>query len=164
MTETACNSSEIIDVVSEIKRHGLVDDVYRIIFSNIDCILRHQIVPKFWSFFNNIFDWESGFYQFQLAVYELYNEYQKFNRIFNDLTPLIEHVNGVSVTDCYAEFRELLKVDLLSQLPHHFNAAVYGFYFTSFEVFANSQSNTGEFTIVFHWKLCSSQLNKFSFD
>lgn len=136
-------------VVKELQRIGLLEDVFKIIFSNIDIILRHQIVPKFWVFFNNIFDWETGFYQFQLAVYELYNECQKFHRIFADMAPLVERMRGVEPNHCYVEFRELLKVNLLSQLPHHFNAAVYGFYFTSFEVFANSQTDSGGYPITF---------------
>lgn len=136
-------AKEDIDfITNEFIRLGIVDDVYGIVMNNIDHILRHQIVPKFWSYFNMQDDTESGFYQFQLAICELHNECERFQKTFRRMQPIIERLS--QPIDTQVEFNVLLKATLLSQLPQNFNEVVYAFYQTSFKVFANSHQELGK--------------------
>lgn len=109
---------------------------------NISYLLRHQIVPKFWKYFNVDNDMENGFYQFQLSVYELHQEFEKFKRILRDLQML--KLQPKSEQNQFNEFSDLLKFTLLSQLPTDFTKIVYSFYHISFKVFANSHQDNGE--------------------
>lgn len=112
-------------------------------------MLRHYIVPKFWKNFSTDNDTENGFYQFQLSIYELHQEFQKFQRILDRVRPmkLVCRFNN----PVYRErneldvFKNMLKIDLLSQLPANFTKIVHSFYHVSFTVFANSHQDTGEY-------------------
>lgn len=127
-------------------RLELLDDIYDMIISNIDHILRHQIVPKFWSYFDVHDDPERGFYQFQLAVCELHKECKRLHKIFRRMQAMIVQLK--KAVDVYAEFDAMLKTSLLSQLPYNFNEVVYAFYQTSFKVFANSHQDMGKFCLI----------------
>lgn len=129
-------------MANELIRLDVSEEISETIMLNISYLLRHQIVPKFWKYFNVDNDMENGFYQFQLSVYELHQEYEKFKRILRDLQML--KMQPKSEQNQSNEFSDLLKVTLLSQLPTDFTKIVYSFYHISFKVFANSHQDNGE--------------------
>lgn len=131
-------------MANELIRLDILDEIRETIMLNIGYLLRHQIVPKFWKYFNVENDMENGFYQFQLSVYELHQEYEKFKKILRRSQML--KIQLESDQNHLHEFNELLKVTLLSQLPADFTKIVYSFYHTSFKVFANSHQDNGECT------------------
>lgn len=126
--------------------------------------MRHQTVPKFWSYFSVTESDESGFYQFQLAICELHKECEKYYKILRRMQPLIERRGKSEFIDVYREFNDLLKVDLLSQLPSHFNEIVYSFYQTSFQVFANSHQDDGELDRQNYMLQCCLSVENFFID
>lgn len=134
-------------IIDEWIRLDIAENIYETIWLNIDYVLRHQIVPKFWKYFSADNDTENGFYQFQLSIYELHQEYQKFQRILDRVRPmktLCRFSNAVYRDRHEMEvFKNMLKIDLLSQLPVNFTKIVHSFYHVSFTVFANSHEDTG---------------------
>lgn len=110
-------------------------------------MLRHQTVPKFWKYFSTDNDTENGFYQFQLSIYELHQEYQKFQRILENVRPMkaLCRFSNMVYRDRHEleAFKNMLKIDLLSQLPANFTKIVHSFYHVSFTVFANSHEDNG---------------------
>lgn len=143
LQETECTTDDIKFVANELIRLDILDEIRETIMLNIGYLLRHQIVPKFWKYFNVENDMENGFYQFQLSVCELHQEYEKFKKILRRSQML--KIQPDADQNQLHEFNELLKVTLLSQLPADFTKIVYSFYHTSFKVFANSHQDTGEF-------------------
>lgn len=135
-------------VIDELVRLNIAENIYETIWLNIDYVLRHQIVPKFWKYFNAENDNENGFYQFQLSIYELHQEYEKFQRILQRIQPIKSLCNFNNQT--YREqndlhiFKNMLKIDMLSQLPANFTKIVHSFYHISFNVFANSHQDSGK--------------------
>lgn len=129
-------------VANELIRLDISEEISETIMLNISYLLRHQIVPKFWKYFNVNNDMENGFYQFQLSVYELHQEYEKFKRIFRRQQYL--KLQTDIEKNHFQEFNELLKATLLSQLPANFTKIVHSFYHISFKVFANSHQDNGE--------------------
>lgn len=135
-------------VIDELVRLNVAENIYETIWLNIDYVLRHQIVPKFWKHFNAENDNENGFYQFQLSIYELYQEFQKFQRILKQIRPLKQMCRSTNKTqDDLQVFKNLLKIDMLSQLPANLTKIVHSFYHISFNVFANSHQDSGNFSI-----------------
>lgn len=136
-------------IIDEWIRLDIAENIYETIWLNIDYVLRHQIVPKFWKYFSSDNDTENGFYQFQLSIYELHQEYLKFQRILERVRPmkiLCKFSNAVYRDRNELEaFKNMLKIDLLSQLPANFTKIVHSFYHVSFTVFANSHDDTGKF-------------------
>lgn len=112
-------------------------------------MLRHQIVPKFWKYFNTETDNENAFYQFQLSIYELYQEYEQFQRILKQIQPMKSLCNFGNQThkeqNDLQVFKNMLKIDMLSQLPANFTKIVHSFYHVSFNVFANSHQDSGKY-------------------
>lgn len=147
-------------LISEWNRLDIAENIYETIWLNIDYVLRHQIVPKFWKYFSADNDTENGFYQFQLSIYELHQEYKKFQRILDrvrSIKPSCKFNNAVYRERNELEaFKNMLKTDLLSQLPPNFTKIVHSFYHVSFTVFANSHEDTGKhiaycrYSIQFH--------------
>lgn len=129
-------------------RLDIAEEIYETILLNIDYLLRHQIVPKFWKYFTLDNDVENGFYQFQFSICALHQEYEKIQRIIHRLLPMKtmckfkDKLN--EERDDFDEFKHMLKVAMLSQLPANFNKIVYSFYHISFKVFANSHQDYGE--------------------
>lgn len=159
MKDTGCTNEEIELIANEFYRLGILDDIYETIFDNINYVLIHQTVPKFWKYFETSEDVESGFYQFQLAICELHKECDKFHSILHRMTPIIQ-LKKKTHEDEYTVFNNMLKVALLSQLPGNFNEIVYSFYQTSFKVFGNSHQDVGRFrfsNILFCLHLTSKQ-------
>lgn len=142
LQESECTADDIKFVVNELIRLDNLDEINETIMLNIGYLLRHQIVPKFWKYFNVDNDMENGFYQFQLSIYELHQEYEKFKRILRRMQML--KMEQETEPNKFHEFNELLKVTLLSQLPTNFTKIVYSFYHISFKVFANSHQDNGE--------------------
>lgn len=142
LQESECTADDIKFVANELIRLNVSERIGETIMLNIGYLLRHQIVPKFWKYFNVDKDMENGFYQFQLSVYELHQEYEKFRRILRRAQAL--KVQPESEQTNFDEFNDLLKAVLLSQLPANFTDIVYSFYHISFKVFANSHQDNGE--------------------
>lgn len=141
LQEAECNSEDLNFLANELTRLDIVDEINDTVVLNIGYLLRHQIVPKFWKYFNVTSDMENGFYQFQLGVFELHQEYEKIKRVLKRVHSL--KMQSDSELDV-KEINELLKVTLLSQLPTNFTKIVYSFYHLSFRVFANSHQDNGE--------------------
>lgn len=143
------SESDLRFIIDEWIRLDIAENIYETIWLNIDYVLRHQIVPKFWKYFGADNDTENGFYQFQLSIYELHQEYQKFQRILDRVRPmktLCRFSNAVYRDRHELEvFKNMLKIDLLSQLPANFTKIVHSFYHVSFTVFANSHEDTGTY-------------------
>lgn len=142
------SETELRFIVDEWIRLDIAENIYETIWLNIDYVLRHEIVPKFWKYFSADNDTENGFYQFQLSIYELHQEYKKFQRILDRVRPiklLCKFNNAVYRERNELEvFKNMLKIDLLSQLPPNFTKIVHSFYHVSFTVFANSHEDTGK--------------------
>lgn len=142
------SKTDLGSLISEWNRLDIAENIYETIWLNIDYVLRHQIVPKFWKYFSADNDTENGFYQFQLSIYELHQEYKKFQRILDrvrSIKPSCKFNNAVYRERNELEaFKNLLKTDLLSQLPPNFTKIVHSFYHVSFTVFANSHEDTGK--------------------
>lgn len=144
--EAEDNNEELQQVVTELSRLEIAENVYETIINEIDTKLRQEIVPKFWHYFvQNDNDREIEFNQFQSAVHELHEDYLKFQEILNKLQMFKRFVRFQNVqyqnrndTDA---FNEMLKVTLLSQLPANFERIIYSFYHMSFKVFVNSHSD-----------------------
>lgn len=147
LKESTCSREDIDSITNQMVRLGIVDEIYGIALSNVDYILRHQIVPKFWSYFNMQNEPERSFYHFQLAICELHKEYERLHKTFRRMQPIVERLSRP--IDIPTELNMLLKTTLLSQLPYNFNEVVYAFYQTSFKVFANSHQELGEFICIF---------------
>lgn len=150
-------------IIDEWIRLDIAENIYETIWLNIDYVLRHQTVPKFWKYFGADNDTENGFYQFQLSIYELHQEYKKFQRILDRVRPiklLCKFQNAVYRDRNELEvFKNMLKVDLLSQLPPNFTKIVHSFYHVSFTVFANSHEDTGRFS--FHINIRIGELRDY---
>lgn len=151
-------------IIEEWNRLGIAENIYETIWLNIDYVLRHQIVPKFWKYFSADNDTENGFYQFQLSIYELHQEYKKFQRILDRVRHIklkYKFNNAVYRERNELEaFKNMLKTDLLSQLPPNFTKIVHSFYHVSFTVFANSHEDTGKIVL----QIKSSLFIYFSFN
>lgn len=141
--ETDINTEDVQQVVAELSRIEIAENVYETILNEIDTKLRQEIVPKFWNYFvQNDIDSETEFHQFQTAVHELHADYLQFQEILARLQTFkkfvrfrnVQHQNQNEI----AAFNEMLKVTLLSQLPANFERIIYSFYHTSFKVFVNS--------------------------
>lgn len=127
---------------------NICESIYETIVNNIDNVLRKQIVPKFWDHFRLEDETDNGFYEFQLAVYELHNEYEKFQTLLKRLKGIrtICHFKNAANRNRndVVEFDATLKAAMLSQLPVNFNKIAYSFYNVSFKVFANSHQDNGK--------------------
>lgn len=143
MCETEVNTEELQQIVTELSRIEIAENVYETITNEIDTKLRQEIVPKFWNYFvQNDSDSETEFHQFQTAVHELHADYLQFQELLIRLQTFkrfvrfrnVQHQSQNEVT----AFNEMLKVTLLSQLPANFERIIYSFYHTSFKVFVNS--------------------------
>lgn len=133
-------------------RLQIAEQVYETVLIEIDCKLRQQIVPAFWKHFQDTEETtagssnnERGFYQLQVAVYELHQNYGSFQNIINRLKmfkQMCRFENSRNKNQDESEvFNEMLKTALLSQLPVNFNNIIYSFYSISFKVFANTHLN-----------------------
>lgn len=126
---------------------GIAEKIYNSVIDNINYLLHHQIVPKFWKYFNVDNDTENGFYQFQLSIYELHQEYNKFHSILQRLKILksmCEFENKQNQQqDDLNEFSNMLKKAMLEHPPPNFDKIVSSFYHISFKVFANSHQDNG---------------------
>lgn len=143
LTGTEINAEEMQQIVNELTRLEVAENVYETIISEIDTKLRQVIVPKFWSYFvQNDKDSETEFHQFQTAVHELHADYLQFQEILVRLQLFKKFVRFKNVQlqnqNEIVAFNEMLKVTLLSQLPANFERIIYSFYHTSFKVFVNS--------------------------
>lgn len=143
LCEAEINAEELQQVVTELSRFEIAENVYETILNEIDTKLRQEIVPKFWNYFvQNDNDSETEFHQFQRAVHDLHSDYLQFQELLIRLQAFkkfvrfqnVQHQNQNEV----AAFNEMLKVTLLSQLPANFERIIYSFYHTSFKVFVNS--------------------------
>jgi hypothetical protein len=154
LTENEISQEEFQHTVSELASAGILDSIYEIVYIEIDQMLRHQTVPKFWSYFqpntskdqSNV---ENGFEKFQYAVKELVVEYKKFISILKTLEAIKQiHVfrnSDLNAQDDFLIFNEMFKSSLLSQLPvKYFNDVVSEFYVKSFKVFTHTHSDRGE--------------------
>lgn len=165
------SESDLRFIISEWVRLDIAENIYETIWLNIDYVLRHQTVPKFWKYFSSDNDTENGFYQFQLSIYELHQEYQKFLRILDRVRPMktLCHFSNPVYRDRHEVevFKNMLKIDLLSQLPANFTKIVHSFYHVSFTVFANSHQDTGKvdllivmiYVIILLWIFCKFNIS-----
>lgn len=140
MYETECSYEDLKFIANELIRLDLFEEFCETIMLNIEYLLRHQIAPKFWKYFSAESDTENGFYQFQLGVYELHQEYEKFKQVLGRMQ-LMKHQMA---KNNFQRFSDSLKFILLSQLPANFSKIVYSFYNLSFKVFANSYQDNGK--------------------
>lgn len=148
-------------IVAELNRLGIAEQVYETVLLEIDSKLRLQIVPDFWRYFqcnggvvsiagnssrscsstNN--KHENGFFQFQVAVQELKQQYSRIQSIGVRLKCLKEmcsfRCGRNQIQNEQIVLDEMFKVNLLSQLPANFVGIVNDFYTVSFKVFMNSQ-------------------------
>lgn len=151
-TDSDYNEEDFDFVIAELRRLSIAEHLYEIVLLEIDQKLRQQIVPDFWKKFQNSNaangENEHGFYQFQVAVYELYKAFGIIHKTIGRLQKLKQNCqftnpsNKVRDEILYAD--EILKADLLSQLPAKFNTIVYAFYSISFKVFVNSHQQTSK--------------------
>lgn len=143
MCEAEVSADELQQIVIELSRIEIAENVYETIINEIDSKLRQEIVPKFWNYFvQNDNDSETEFNQFQRAVHELHADYLQFQELLIRLQTFKKFIRFQNVQhqsqDEVAAFNEMLKVTLLSQLPANFERIIYSFYHTSFKVFVNS--------------------------
>lgn len=151
-TDSDYNDEDFDFVISELRRLNIAEKLYEVVLLEIDQKLRQQIVPDFWKRFQNLnaaYDEnEHGFYQFQVAVYELYKAFGIINKTIVRLQMLKQNCQFTNPSNklrdeiFYAD--EILKAGLLSQLPAKFNTIVYAFYSISFKVFVNSHQLTSK--------------------
>lgn len=148
-TDSVYNDEDFDFVIAELRRMDIAEQLYEIVLLEIDQTLRQQIVPDFWRRFQitNSANGENdhGFYQFQVAVYELYKAFGIIHKTIVRLQMLKQNCQFTNPSNdemLYAD--EILKADLLSQLPAKFNTIVYAFYSTSFKVFVNSHQQTSK--------------------
>lgn len=145
-TDSDYNDEDFDFVIAELRRLSIAEQLYEIVLLEIDQKLRQEIVPDFWKRFQNSnagnVENDHGFYQFQVAVFELYKAFGIIHKTIGRLQILKQNCqftnpsNEVRDEILYAD--EILKADLLSQLPAKFNTIVYAFYSISFKVFVNS--------------------------
>lgn len=140
-------NEDIEHVIRELSALGLCESVYESAFIEFDFILRQQIVPRFWKHFESVPDPDTGFYNFQLAVHELYSDFSRAQEVLRRLTLFrqvcrLKNQEKVAKSE-EATFDELFRSVLLSQLAANFNDIVYAFYKVSFRIFANSYDNNG---------------------
>lgn len=137
------SESDVQLVVDELVQLSLAESIFETIWLNIDYVLRHKIVPRFWEHFNTGDDNENGFYQFQMSINGLYQEYKKFERMLERVKPLKMRCKFAgSAEPPISElkvFKGMLRTAILSQLPVNFTKIVHSFYQISFNVFANRQ-------------------------
>lgn len=139
-------------IIGELTRLGIAEQVYETVFLEIDSKLRQQIVPDFWRYFDQSTDannHEHGFYQFQVAVHELNQQYGRIKTIVQRLQMFKQLCRFQCVRNKMQNEQhvldEMFKADLLSQLPANFVGIVYAFYTVSFKVFMSSQcENNGQ--------------------
>lgn len=147
LSETSVGNEDIEHVIRELSALGLCESVYESAFIEFDFILRQQIVPRFWKHFESVPDPDTGFYNFQLAVHELYSDFSRAQEVLRRLTLFrqvcrLKNQEKVAKSE-EATFDELFRSVLLSQLAANFNDIVYAFYKVSFRIFANSYDNNG---------------------
>lgn len=151
-TDSDYNHDDFEYIIAELKRLNIAEQLYEIVLLEIDQKLRQEIIPDFWRKFQNYnltngYN-EHGFYQFQVAVYELYKAFGIIHKTIGRLQLLKQscHFTNPSnkVRDEVQYVDEILKADLLSQLPANFNNIVYSFYSISFKVFVNSHQQTSK--------------------
>lgn len=135
--------SNVQYVVGELVQLSLAESILETIWLNIDYVLRHKIVPRFWEHFNTGDDNENGFYQFQMSIDRLYQEHRKFEKMLERVKPLKMKCKFAGITEplkCELKvFKGMLRSAILSQLPVNFTKIVHSFYQISFNVFANRQ-------------------------
>lgn len=146
-------------VIKELNRLNIAENIYETIWLNIDYMLRHQIIPKFWKQFCPDKEHEHAFFQFQLVIYELYKDFLKFKEILQRVQLMKEMCTFTNPTnrtqDDLQLFKNMLKIDMLSQLPANFTKIIHAFYQMSFNVFANSHQDTGRYR---NFKLSSKNI------
>lgn len=141
--DTQVNQDELRQIVNELSRLEIAENVYETLTNEIDKHLRQVIVPQFWNHFvQDDKDSEAEFQQFQTAVHELHGNYVHFQELMARLQMFksfmrFQNVQYQNQNEVEA-FNEMLKVSLLSQLPANFERIIYSFYHTSFKVFVNS--------------------------
>ncbi|CAD7078540.1 unnamed protein product [Hermetia illucens] len=148
LSETSVGNEDIEHVIRELSALGLCESVYESAFIEFDFILRQQIVPRFWKHFESVPDPDTGFYNFQLAVHELYSDFSRAQEVLRRLTLFrqvcrLKNQEKVAKSE-EATFDELFRSVLLSQLAANFNDIVYAFYKVSFRIFANSYDNNDQ--------------------
>lgn len=147
LNDSCYNHEDFEFIIGELSRLEIAELVYETVLIEIDCKLRQQIVPEFWKYFQDTesIDNDRGFYQFQVAVYELHKNYGRFENIIQRLKMFKQMCRFQKLKNRTQDeleiFDEMLKTALLSQLPVNFNTIVYSFYSISFKVFANTHLN-----------------------
>lgn len=166
LNDSAYDSEEFEYIIAELTRYEIAEAVYESVWLEVSSKLQQSTVPQFWRAFQDRgatnsssatesipADKNRGFYQFQVAVYELHKDFGRFLCIVSRLQMfkrMCRFSNAIIMNRCEAtEFGERLRATLLSQLPANFNNIIHDFYNTSFKVFLNSQSGTSHIYLVY---------------
>lgn len=124
-----------------------------IVVHHVERYIRSHVAPAFWEKFENTEDNQRGFELFKSAVDGLYASLTKILPIFKKIDYLrrnkdaaLDASNGRNETE--AQFRLIVRVTLLSQLPLGHEHIVEQFYKIAFNVFCNSDNSAqGKFCL-----------------
>lgn len=141
--DDTCTENEFAEIMESIRSLNSTQFVEDIVVHHVERYIRSHVAPAFWEKFKNTEDNQRGFELFKSAVDGLYTSLTKILPIFKKIDYLRQNKdapNGRNETE--AQFRLIVRVTLLSQLPLDHEHIVEQFYKIAFNVFCNSDNNS----------------------
>ncbi|XP_020294195.1 anaphase-promoting complex subunit 2 isoform X2 [Pseudomyrmex gracilis] len=147
--DDTCTENEFAEIVESVRSLNSTQFVEDIVVHHVERYIRSHVAPAFWEKFENTEDNQRGFELFKSAVDGLYASLTKILPIFKKIDYLrrnkdaaLDASNGRNETE--AQFRLIVRVTLLSQLPLGHEHIVEQFYKIAFNVFCNSDNSAQE--------------------